>query len=246
MFDQTYCELMTILYDTRAEHATVTSTAKRPISGTSLDSKSPTLQLFWVCHIVYTAHSTVNLLKTLEKAPSTPRGYRMTLFSTGRDSSKEKWDGARTDLASAAEIFRADDAFSISSLSSHLRSTLSVHENVFVDVPPSHNRRSTRAASNSKSVLKYLTPSASGAEKGKIMTDYDAIVEGLNSSKRKPLAPILARLRAVKSRREVAVMRAAADLSGRAHAKVCVILFLFRPGVLNDNIHRQCVLRALV
>ena len=32
----------------------------------------------------------------LEKRPSTPRGYYMRMFSTGTDTAKEKWDGAKT------------------------------------------------------------------------------------------------------------------------------------------------------
>jgi intermediate cleaving peptidase 55 len=34
-------------------------------------------------------------LKLALEKTSTSRGYRMTLFSAGKDSAKEKWDGAR-------------------------------------------------------------------------------------------------------------------------------------------------------
>ena len=50
--------------------------------------------------------------------------------------------------------------------------------------------------------------------------DYDSLLESLSSSKRKPLAPEVGRLRAVKSKWEQAVMRQAADISARAHNKV--------------------------
>lgn len=46
------------------------------------------------------------------------------------------------------------------------------------------------------------------------------LVDSLSSSGRKPLAPEVARLRAIKSEAEQEVMRAAADISGRSHAKV--------------------------
>lgn len=52
-----------------------------------------------------------------------------------------------------------------------------------------------------------------------MQTEYDAIVEMLGN-KGKPLAPEVGRLRAIKSWWEQGVMRAAADISGRAHAKV--------------------------
>lgn len=45
-------------------------------------------------------------------------------------------------------------------------------------------------------------------------------MEALNSSRRKPLAPVVAKLRSIKSPAEQAVMRAAADISGTAFAKV--------------------------
>ena len=45
-------------------------------------------------------------------------------------------------------------------------------------------------------------------------------MEALSSSRRKPLAPVVAKLRSIKSPAEQAVMRAAADISGTAFAKV--------------------------
>ncbi|KAJ7122944.1 peptidase M24 [Mycena epipterygia] len=155
----------------------------------------------------------------LEKT-STSRGYRMTLFSAGKDSAKEKWDGARTGFADAGTIFQADEARSIDHFSSHLRSVLSTYSNVFVDVPPTYTRKSSKFST--KSIMKYLTPPLTSR------TDYDSIVEALSSSQRKPLAPKIAQLRAIKSEAEIRVMREAADISGRAHAKT---MRFARPGL---------------
>ncbi|KAJ7163843.1 peptidase M24 [Mycena crocata] len=160
-----------------------------------------------------------NAAVILEKK-STSRGYRMTMFSTGRDSAKEKWDGARTSLSEVATIFQADDARSIDHFSSHLRSVLSIYSNVFIDVPPTYTRKSSKFTS--KSILKYLTPPLTPR------TEYDLIIEALSSSKRKPLAPKVAQLRAIKSESELRVMRQAADISGRAHAKT---MRFARPGL---------------
>ncbi|KAF8702125.1 hypothetical protein AX14_014503 [Amanita brunnescens Koide BX004] len=153
----------------------------------------------------------------LEKTPSSPRGYRMTLFCTGKDVEKEKWDGPRTSLEDAASIFCADHAMHITSFSSHLKSTLPKFPNIFVDTPESYRRgqttrRSSRAAS--KSILKYLWSSQDFHE-----SDYDHILNSITSSKCKSLSAEVARLRVVKSQAEQNVMRAAADISGRAHAK---------------------------
>lgn len=48
-------------------------------------------------------------------------------------------------------------------------------------------------------------------------------MEALSGSQRKPLAPEVANLRAIKSKCEQDIMRAAADISGTAHAKVRII-----------------------
>ncbi|KAG6829801.1 hypothetical protein H0H87_010142 [Tephrocybe sp. NHM501043] len=143
----------------------------------------------------------------------------MTLFCSGKDLAKEKWDGAKTSLHEAADIFRADDAQLIDNFSSHLKSATTLHTHVYVDVPPTHTRRGPRATT--KSVLKYLSPPAEAR------SDYDIIVDSL-SKKRRPLAPEVARLRAIKSNAEQRVMRAAADISGRAHAKT---MRFTRPGI---------------
>ncbi|KAG5639346.1 hypothetical protein H0H81_004067 [Sphagnurus paluster] len=96
---------------------------------------------------------------------------------------------------------------------------MAAYNHVYVDVPPTHTRRGPRATS--KSVLKYLAPPSEAR------SDYDVIVDSL-TTKRKPLAPEVARLRAIKSAAEQRVMRTAADISGRAHAKT---MRFTRPGV---------------
>ncbi|KAF8351090.1 peptidase M24, structural domain-containing protein, partial [Amanita rubescens] len=162
----------------------------------------------------------------LEKTPSLPRGYRMTLFCPGKDAEKEKWDGPRTSLEDAASIFRADYARLITSFSSHLRSTLPNFSNIFVDTPESHRRgqatrRSSRATS--KSILKYLLSTQDLHE-----SDYDHILSNITSCKCKSLSNEVARLRIIKSPAERGVMRAAACISGRAHAKT---MGFTRPGL---------------
>ncbi|KAH0839539.1 peptidase M24 [Lanmaoa asiatica] len=146
----------------------------------------------------------------LEKT-STSRGYRMTLFSSGKDSLKEKWEGARTSFNDALNIFKADDARSIQSFPSQLKSLASLYSNIYIDVPNSSSKRSPRTA---KSLLRYLSPPVQPK------SEYETVVESLSASRRHHLAPHVARLRAIKSEREQQVMRAAADISGRAFAKV--------------------------
>ncbi|KAF9224423.1 peptidase M24 [Gyrodon lividus] len=159
----------------------------------------------------------------LEKT-STSRGYRMTLFSSGKDSDKEKWEGARTSFHDALSIFKADDAMSIQDFPSKLRSLASLHSNIYIDVPNSSSKRSPRTA---KSLLRYLSPPV------RPRTDYESVVESLSSGRRHPLAPLVAKLRAFKSELEQQAMRAAADISGRAHAKT---MRFTRPGISESAI----------
>ncbi|KIJ19786.1 hypothetical protein PAXINDRAFT_107213, partial [Paxillus involutus ATCC 200175] len=159
----------------------------------------------------------------LEKT-STSRGYKMTLFSSGKDSDKEKWEGARTSFNDALSIFKADDAMSIEGFPSQLKSLVSLYSNIYIDIPGSTSRRSPRTA---KSLLRYLSSPVQPK------SDYESVVESLSSSRRHPLAPLVAKLRTFKSEREQQVMRAAADISGRAHAKT---MRFTRPGISESTI----------
>jgi intermediate cleaving peptidase 55 len=89
---------------------------------------------------------------------------------------------------------------------------LSEYSNIFVDINPTHTRKTSKFTT--KSILSYLSPPLAPR------TEYDAIVEALATSRQKPLAPRVAELRALKSESELLVMKQAADISGRAHAKV--------------------------
>ncbi|KAI0829267.1 peptidase M24, structural domain-containing protein [Trametes gibbosa] len=147
----------------------------------------------------------------IEKKPSTPRGYRMTIFSSGTDSAKEKWDGARTSPEDVVRHFGADEAEPISAFPSVLKSLASIASNVYLDIPTSYKRA---RAFSPRSLLKCLSPSG-GLSRG----EYDTLVDSLSSSKRKPLAPEIGRLRSIKSKVEQTIMRQAADISARAHNK---------------------------
>ena len=73
----------------------------------------------------------------------------MTLFSLGKDSHKEKWEGARTSKDDILLHFRADDAQPITMSPSTLKTISSAFSNIYVDVPPSVSRKG-----RAKSLLK--------------------------------------------------------------------------------------------
>ncbi|KAL1664833.1 peptidase M24, structural domain-containing protein [Schizophyllum commune] len=140
---------------------------------------------------------------------STSKGYRMTLFCSGKNLAQEKWDGAKTGLSEATAIFGADDARSIDHFNDHLRSLTPLYSNIYTDLDGTSQRRG-----RSRSGLKYLSISNP-------------------APKQLPLGPEVARLRAIKSDAEVRVMRAAADISARAHAKT---MRFAKPGMNESQI----------
>ncbi len=155
----------------------------------------------------------------------------MTLFSKAKDPLREKWEGARcviylcispylhtyidyavyrTGYEEAASIFGADDARSIDYFPSHLKSLTSMYSNIYVDGQAIPSRRSKQ-----KSIIKYLSSTSLPTR-----LEFDSIIDSLASSKRRNLAPEVARLRSIKSVIEQRLLRAAADISCQAHAKV--------------------------
>ncbi|KAI6168908.1 peptidase M24 [Pisolithus thermaeus] len=154
----------------------------------------------------------------LEKV-SNSRGYRMTLFSSGKDSAKEKWEGARTSFEDVLANFKADNALPIHAFPSQLKSLASIYSNIYIDLPNASTKRSPRTV---RSLLRYLSPSAQSR------SEYESVVDSLSIPRRQPLAPLIAKLRSIKSECEQRVMRTAADISGHAFAKT---MRFTQPGV---------------
>jgi intermediate cleaving peptidase 55 len=169
----------------------------------------------------------------LEKAPSTSRGYIFTLFHSPHDASQRLWDGARTSHTHAKDMFGLDAAYPAINLASFLKSALPKYDTVFVDMPPSYGKR------RRLNILQALQGTHKSNERDAVNSTeiFDAI--GLGSKTRRALGKEvcsgpnrifeftylvvqLAKFRAVKSPAEQALMHTAADISGRAHAKVSV------------------------
>ncbi|KAF9551563.1 hypothetical protein CPC08DRAFT_715038 [Agrocybe pediades] len=156
---------------------------------------------------------------------SSSKGYKMTLFCAGTDMSKAKWNGATTSLSAAKEIFQADDTLPIENFGSHVKSLLSSASLVYVDLPNPAPWNPKTSYKKPRSLLKYLSGSSS--------TEQEDVVDSISGSMRRPLAPQMGKLRSIKSKAEQRVMRQAADISGRAHAKV---MRFAQPGMLEAKL----------
>ena len=79
----------------------------------------------------------------------------MLLYSTGKDPSKEKWDGAFTRFRDVLGLFGADEARPLENFADDLRAFAARAENVYVDAPSSHRRAgtTTRGLLDRKSVV---------------------------------------------------------------------------------------------
>lgn len=143
----------------------------------------------------------------------------------------------RTDFDQAATLFGADDARSIDTFPSTLKILCSSCENVYVDGPYMSSRKG-----RPKSILKYFASSPSSQK-----SDYEGIMDSLNGSKRKNLGKEVDKLRSIKSEAELRVMRAAADISGRAHAKVLTVIYslicVYIKNFLDHEIHSPRTIR---
>ena len=156
---------------------------------------------------------------------SSPRGFRMFLYSTGKDPSKEKWDGASTRFEDVVRVFGADEARPLENFADDLRPLAARAEHVYVDVPASHRQQHQHQHQHqhhqhrisARGLLRYLTRPPRAAKSW----DHEACyLDSIGPSKRRPLAPLVGALRSVKSECEQDVMKLSADISARAHAKV--------------------------
>ena len=167
----------------------------------------------------------------------------MTLFCQPKEPYDELWNGARTGLDGAREIFGADEVRSssharlppaeIDPLTQHLQA-VDAHvfarrlehilaskpdSPIYIDLPAvSHTAlsRTRQRPAKSRSLMDYL--SRSGAQTKP--DDVDEVLKMLDKRDVRSAAAEVERLRLIKSEAEVQVMRKAADASSAAHAKV--------------------------
>ncbi|KAF9994138.1 hypothetical protein BGZ79_001137 [Entomortierella chlamydospora] len=128
----------------------------------------------------------------LEKNDS-PRGYKMTMFVAPKNANIEMWEGARTGIDAAKEIFGADEAIDANLFRYRIVDIASRYENVYFDYP---------------------TPSIflpmDIAKKLHNRPDSDAM------SATKGLSPLVQEMRVIKSEAEIKLMRQSGEISGKA------------------------------
>ena len=185
----------------------------------------------------------------LEKDPSSSKGYKMTLYVPPRDSHNETWNGPRTGVDGAVEIFGADDAreMEASALVTHLKGILPKYTHIYADLPQQATVPRVTRSSRAGSVLNYLSPpSATGFDMFSKKTDFEAVVKMLSDTRKcHSVAKEVERLRFKKSRNELRVMRRAGRISGNAMAET---MGFVRPGASESQLQAvfeyQCALNG--
>ncbi|KZV79651.1 Creatinase/aminopeptidase [Exidia glandulosa HHB12029] len=142
----------------------------------------------------------------IQKSASSSRGYKLSAFVAPKDENEELWDGARTGLDAAADFLGADEVYDYKRFVPELQRVLNT--SAAVTYVESEGNRTTNAG-----VPHYVQRAR----------DPDPWLLEFFTSPRTPrrrdLKRELAKLRVVKSPAEQEVMRAAADITARAHTK---------------------------
>lgn len=158
------------------------------------------------------------------------------MFVRFKDAHDEVWNGPRSGCEGATEVFGADEvskphrslgvlvqlnhlsqAVDIANLAPRLRGIIeSSSAPIYVnfDGVPSSTRRHGRQ--QKRTLLEYLVPN------GQSLDEAEQVAELLSNSNRvtKSASTLLENLRLIKSAAEVKVLRKAADVSAKGHAKV--------------------------
>ncbi|EEB06839.2 intermediate cleavage peptidase Icp55 [Schizosaccharomyces japonicus yFS275] len=138
----------------------------------------------------------------IEPDSSKANNFRYTLFLRPKDAFAEKWEGTRTGLAAAENMFGADEVLNIHDFQKVLQNKAKKYRCAYADVP--------MTGSTTFGDLCRIRPP----------TIAEAIVNLSQSCSLKPISRILHPLRCVKLPGEIHCMKHAGQISGEAYANV--------------------------
>ncbi|RMZ83048.1 hypothetical protein DV738_g1435, partial [Chaetothyriales sp. CBS 135597] len=123
------------------------------------------------------------------------------LYVREKDSSAEQWDGARSGVQAAKDVFNADEAGDVSRIKHYLPDIVNSASHIFTDI--------TQPDTNTSILQRFLHGS-----RARKSTEFADLIGGRKTSR---LRPLMNNLRAFKSEAEIELMRTAGRASGRAH-----------------------------
>lgn len=126
-----------------------------------------------------------------------------------KEKHSEQWDGARTGLNGARDIFNADEVEDTYRLGSYLDKIIARNDNVYIDLPS----KNVKKPSTQTSFTNFFNIG--------VNSKYSTVESVLESNKRNrkilPLKHLIANMRAIKSPAEIKVMRRIGQISGIAY-----------------------------
>ncbi|CAI6313097.1 unnamed protein product [Periconia digitata] len=126
------------------------------------------------------------------------------LYVRPKDAHAELWEGARSGVQAASDVFNADVPGDIDQLPTALEAVLKRAEHVYTDLPGSRVPKNT--------LSRYL----SGIENPNQAGGIASLLRTAHAQPPNPLRPLLNDLRVLKTPAEIKNMRRAGQLSGRA------------------------------
>lgn len=180
------------------------SIAVLPSSETKFRSGSVFYEFHQECNFFYlTGFNEPEGLAVIVRG-STEEEHEFHLFVRPKDPAAEIWEGSRSGLEAATDVFNADYTGSSAQISKHLKPLLGSASTVYTDLPPTVSR------SANASLLSRLFPSSSTS------SSTSELSKLLDGTKIKPLKPLLHDLRMRKSPAELLNMERAGLASGHA------------------------------
>ncbi|KAI9025310.1 peptidase M24, structural domain-containing protein [Phycomyces nitens] len=120
-----------------------------------------------------------------------PRGYKQIMFVPPKSAHAELWDGPRTGVEGAKDVFGADEAYDNSRFNLFLKDAMD-SDNLFIDSPS-------------------VTPSLLSEDRNKKVIEAAKFKRAL-----KPLSSIIQEMRMIKSDNEIEIMKKSGQISSKA------------------------------
>lgn len=136
----------------------------------------------------------------IEKKGDAPTDHAFWLFVRPKDTLKEKWEGSRSGIQAAQDVFNADEAEDIGAISKILPDILNDATHILTNIVAQPRDRST--------FMKMISGAAPAMSPQRLL-------ELLGARNVKPLTPYVNELRAFKSDAEIVNMRTAGRASAR-------------------------------
>ncbi|KAL0261456.1 aminopeptidase [Diplodia seriata] len=128
--------------------------------------------------------------------------YIFRLYVRPKDVRAEMWDGARSGIQAALDVFNADEAGDIKDIGKNIPAILRRNQHIYTDLPRNLDHRSA--------ITRYLSGTMYTGDNG-----FPKALQSVKPSAVKPLRPIMNELRMYKSEAEIRNMRKAGQASAR-------------------------------